>query len=631
MNLFGNRLPIAVLLLALALSSISCTRKESFDNPFDPSMALVPPRNLRIASLTDSSIGFKWTAHYAIRGQVQSSNSAILVEGSPDDTLFSVLDSLSAADTSGSISTSVFDTSGTFYFRIFAKIGTRITGYSNVVSWNKSSINPFGLSISEASEVRRKLLWHGKSSLVRQFQIERRTGVSGTFDVIGETSPNITTFIDSTIILADTAYYYRVCAISQGGLRSLYDTASISIPFVPPDSLSYFENDSLSITLNWINNFPVYNGSMIERSEDSVSFQTIGQVAPGVTSYTDNTVDPSKVYFYRIQNFTHYQTSPYSNCLKILYGCFSARLIRNLTFPFGGQMTNGSLLVSRDASTALAWSSSGTIYVWDLNSGSLLHAFSMGEKINRVALSGNGKVLGVTDSVADGFSFFSSADGNLLRTIKVNPPAVDLQISDDGSAAITTDASSAIEVWDLSTGMLVRALYANHRNPISLFLTETGDTLVSGGGKTLCYWNWQTGTLIGQTKGGPFERPVFMSSDGALLGTQIEPWGVNLLDLSVNATLTMVSQFWPNSAFPTSDGRTLIVGYISPYSSPGGVASFGIAAVPPVRTNIIADLRKPYLARVGNGTRFIVMDSSGEGVDSSPQLYSTQYRWISGY
>lgn len=163
------------LIIALLLSSsfiAACNRTVELNNPFDPDVSLTPPSNLQIASITDTSLTLKWNANYKVDGMNQKAASAVVVEESLDGKIYSFLYNLSAADTSGTIRT-MFDTTQTYYFRVHAMFGPRTTANSNVVSWCRLSINPYGLSVANVSEIGRTLSWHDTSSLVQD--ISNRT------------------------------------------------------------------------------------------------------------------------------------------------------------------------------------------------------------------------------------------------------------------------------------------------------------------------------------------------------------------------------------------------------------------------------------------------------------------------
>ncbi|MGA7160223.1 MAG: hypothetical protein WBZ48_04420 [Bacteroidota bacterium] len=294
-------------LFLFAFLSFSCDQSIELNNPFDPNVSLFPPSGLQIMSVTDTSITFEWNSNYKIMGLNQKASSAIAVEQSLDGKTFSFLQNLNAGDTTGTIKTPS-DTSLTYYFRVYAKVGDRTTGNSNVVSWRRSSFNPFSLSITNVSEASRILSWHDTSSLVNSFQVERRTGAHGIFNLIGNTPATVTTFVDTTVILTDTTYYYRVSAISKGALLSTYDVASILIVFPPPSNLACGGNSPDSVNLQWTDNFTTTVNTVVERSDDSVNYMVLGTSGVAATKYYDHNVDGGFTEFEILRSSTRRAT-----------------------------------------------------------------------------------------------------------------------------------------------------------------------------------------------------------------------------------------------------------------------------------------------------------------------------------
>ncbi|HUI29449.1 MAG TPA: hypothetical protein VLX91_04460 [Candidatus Acidoferrales bacterium] len=622
-----SRLHLFIVILLLAFISLSCTKKVEFNNPFDPSVSLAPPTNLRVASVTDSSLLFQWSDHYIIRSEAQTSIASIMFEGSFDDTVFSVIDTFSATDTTGIVSTKFDTTSQTQYFRIFAKIGERTSTTSNVVAWIKSSINPFGLSLTSVSEYGRTLNWRESSSLVEKFQIERKAGTIGSFDVIGVTPPSVTNFLDTAIILTNTTYYYRVCAILRGGLKSLYDTASIYISFPPPSNLMMSASDSSSISLTWSDNFTGLVGSEIQRGEDSITFVTVGTVGPGITKFTDIGLDRSKMYYYRLRNFTQYNKSPYSASIRIFYGCDSLHQLTTLPFsvPVSAGYTFGSIYVSRQGNVAMFWSKDGTITVWDVVSRLILHTFSQLGTIGRVGLSGNGAVLGIMDSSAGSFSLYSTTDGHLVREITIAPPAVDLEMSNDGLSLITSGGDDTIRVWNVERGSVIASMTGIQKSPTSLFLTEGGDTLVSGGGNTLCFWDLHSGSLLQTTSGGYFNKPIYRLANGNWVGANFDDSGVRVFGLSTGATIltipTRLSDLSYTSWFLSPDGATLFAG------GSDGFTAYNLIPAPPVAAGFADYPATWIIARMGESSKFIAKDELNY-YGGAPIIFEMKFDWI---
>ena len=85
-----------------------------------------------------------------------------------------------------------------------------------------------------------------------------------------------------------------------------------AVPQAPSDLVATTASTE-TIMLNWTDNSGDELGFKVERSEVSGSgYQLIGEVAPGVTSYEDQGLNPSTTYFYRIRAFNEAGDSDYS-------------------------------------------------------------------------------------------------------------------------------------------------------------------------------------------------------------------------------------------------------------------------------------------------------------------------------
>jgi glucose/arabinose dehydrogenase len=90
-------------------------------------------------------------------------------------------------------------------------------------------------------------------------------------------------------------------------------TASI----VAPSNLRLTVNSSSSVTLNWNDNSDNEDGFRIERKTGTQDFVLINSVDANVTSFTDNTLQESEVY-YRVYAFNSNSNSGSSNTASIL-------------------------------------------------------------------------------------------------------------------------------------------------------------------------------------------------------------------------------------------------------------------------------------------------------------------------
>jgi hypothetical protein len=96
-------------------------------------------------------------------------------------------------------------------------------------------------------------------------------------------------------------------------------TVQPSIPRTPapPTNLRATAVSSNRVDLNWDDNSGDEQGFRIERSLDAQTFTEIATVDPNVTSYTDNTVAPGTLYFYRVFAFNGFGNSDPTNIADV--------------------------------------------------------------------------------------------------------------------------------------------------------------------------------------------------------------------------------------------------------------------------------------------------------------------------
>lgn len=82
---------------------------------------------------------------------------------------------------------------------------------------------------------------------------------------------------------------------------------------VAPSNLRFTYNSPTSITLNWNDNSTNETGFKIERKLGAGNFSLIDSVGANVTTYTDNSISDTGLYYYRVYAFNSNASSGYSN------------------------------------------------------------------------------------------------------------------------------------------------------------------------------------------------------------------------------------------------------------------------------------------------------------------------------
>lgn len=133
---------------------------------------------------------------------------------------------------------------------------------------------------------------------------------------VGEVGPTSTSFRDSRNLEPDQRYWYKVRAFIQtptGRAYSPYSNEESAIPRTPtvnaPSNCAATRDDStpcMDILVSWTDNSNNETGFNISRSEDGVSWDQVGEVGAGRTTFRDSgtpqrpLVDGRR-YFYRVR------------------------------------------------------------------------------------------------------------------------------------------------------------------------------------------------------------------------------------------------------------------------------------------------------------------------------------------
>ena len=168
---------------------------------------------------------------------------------------------------------------------------------------------------------------------------------------------------------------------------------------------------------------------------------------------------------------------------SIIWRVSDGMLLRNLSrhngrIDFLAFSPNGQILASG--------SEDGTVKLWRVVDGILLHSLKSGGLVNPVAFSPDGKIIAA--SGVYGLLLWRVSDGMLLRRIKGAYGAFSLIFSPDGKYIAMGDAN--IQLWRSSDGILLDTIYGGvweFSNDTFACLQPDGTCLAVGGGG-ICLW-----------------------------------------------------------------------------------------------------------------------------------------------
>lgn len=118
-----------------------------------------------------------------------------------------------------------------------------------------------------------------------------------------------------------TTYFYRVRTVilDRVSLSSnVISVTTLDSPPAAPTNLQAVASGENSITLSWIDNSNNENSFEIERSRDNVTFDLINIVDANVIVYTDDFLDKSVNYYYRVRAVNSAGNSAYTPSVSII-------------------------------------------------------------------------------------------------------------------------------------------------------------------------------------------------------------------------------------------------------------------------------------------------------------------------
>jgi hypothetical protein len=217
------------------------------------------------------------------------------------------------------------DTSKIYFYKVR---GYKSSGYSvfsdeintaGIIS-SGNLLPPTNLSASVKGISSVILNWEDNSDNENYFAVQR-SSAGGIFNRIAAITKNSTTYLDSgNGVVVGSTYLYRIVAYSNED-SAISNTISIKITsgiLLPPTNLTATYNSSVRVVqLNWNssdNNILYFD---IERKTELSDFTLIRRIDSNNNLYLDFSVEPNKVYTYRVRGYDLNRFSEYSNEVTI--------------------------------------------------------------------------------------------------------------------------------------------------------------------------------------------------------------------------------------------------------------------------------------------------------------------------
>lgn len=281
--------------------NLSCINTE-FNNPADPNVALLPPRQVVAETLADTAVLITWIGtdqarRYEIERQVGSGKFEFV--SSVDKTQQSYIDRYNLI------------AGQTYTYRVCATVGMNRSPYASSSRIEFSFEAPSYITAIAKGDTAVFVGWTYSRKFQTGFEIERKIG-TGNFQQIGLVPGAGRQFIDTIALIVGQTYTYRVRAISRNNKSEYTTSPQLAIAFVPPSQVNIVAQSDAAIQVSWICSGVHQAGFQIERRVGLGDFEPRGSVAASVTKFLDRTtLIVGENYTYRVRAFGKYNQSDY--------------------------------------------------------------------------------------------------------------------------------------------------------------------------------------------------------------------------------------------------------------------------------------------------------------------------------
>lgn len=239
----------------------------------------------------------------------------------------------------------------------------------------------------------------------------------------GEGNTQTLTNTCSVAGLAAGAYHATV-TVSGGGTdvaKNYAVTLNLGTTVAAPDGISARSPNDGEAIITWNDNSDNETGFVIERSADTLTWETVGQVAAGTTEYVD-AVPQDGTYYYRVRAVKDTESSGYSQVAPVIV---STSVSLTLTSPTGGEVLNGG------STHFITWQSVAT---GDVN---LYYSTNDGETWHKINTTG---AIQSTQDVWENYPWTVPNEPTTTALVKVSDYGDDATYSQSGAFTIVSVA-----------------------------------------------------------------------------------------------------------------------------------------------------------------------------------------------
>ncbi len=482
------------------------------------------PSNLQAFIKSDTLIELSWIDNCKFE-------TGFDIEEAINDSIFSKIGEADSNITNYTIGGQV-DINKSYYFRVRAKSKDGFSGYTNIATAIVQLNTPNNLDINFISDTAATLSWNDNNDFETGYVIEKYIS-NGSIIIIKQVPANTTktVVLDSFVVgeYPDFYIYAKMGYIHGEPAQFPYKTLQFSAPY----NLTLTGINNNSLKLDWEYNHSFESGFIIERSTDGIYYTEIART--NNHSFTDNNLDTSINYSYRVAAFSRYNTSAFteikalfSNQLSLLhrydvhygitwtnlsydasliafggytannvaiyvYNTFTGQLISTLNSADSTSQIFQEITISPDNRLLAAGGNNGYITIWDINSGNVVKRINnlIPPKVMKFSYTGQDLIVERGGDVL----YFNTTTWQSEHKFSNPIPIYYMDVSLDQSIIATSDKQTNIKLWDYNSGNLIKEIPGS-ANAWPLQFNKSGTKLFAIINSDLFGWDISSANVV---------------------------------------------------------------------------------------------------------------------------------------
>jgi predicted outer membrane repeat protein len=286
-----------LILLAIALIVVFSCGKEKITEP-EPEPDLGNPYHLEIERIADNAVELSWEIPELI------DNTFVISRKNGENSWDNSFRELEAG------TVSFIDTIYTQAFIVYSYYLSEVNnsieiGVSDTVAFFSDSSLPTEITLEHIKQDSIKISWHDNAYGEFFYGIDKKTSNNEWIENYISFEPEPANGHDSDMSIVDydnclsDSVHYRIYLVN-GISKSNQSNSSIYSSLLPPSEFkAKIEGDGIKLT--WLDNYQTETGFSVERKVYGGEFEEIHVTGSNAQSFSDDDLEPTEIYFYRIK------------------------------------------------------------------------------------------------------------------------------------------------------------------------------------------------------------------------------------------------------------------------------------------------------------------------------------------